>query len=800
MKKKIISIFLLLIIIASQIGPAVIATEDISMTLEQYLIKNGVDTDGDKKISEAEWAKVKNLYLDSDIKNVKEVEKAINLKSLDISGTDGFNTIDFSKLQNLESLSISYSNEVKNLDFYKISNTKNLKSLYINYNGDIKNLDFSKLIQLKELSIVCNGEENKNVIKLPAMQRLEDLHCRYIYDLDISELSNLDILEIRGCTNIKLPKFDKLKVLAIYGNFNIDGIIDLQSCEEIEGDIYSEIGIEKIKLNENTMITKGSTYLSLENLEDEINIELNKNYELGNGREIYKLVRNENDNVAIFNSYVSDDINYAEIKAKNVGTTNITVKDILGKEKTIKINVYERKKNNADTKLENTGITAKFIDNLGTVLKSNGELWKVSFTTARKIDTNVKDFKSWFTYSMGDVGNPSMKYSKLDKDNTLTIKVTDTYEYTDKEVALRTIKNVKEIGSNMYLNTRGELFTISYNHITEEICTEKVRDHVKKILDYCIVLEDGTTWIQTATRGTFEGAFYLGNDFHKIADFEVKAVGEYKVEEKNYYCAVDMNNNLYGIEVDNYLKEGTFDNLVVNEEKIEMKLLKENFNNFYTLSMPYFSTQKLYESNINYSNLSNVVAKCEVYYSYDILIRTDGTIWTHSDENGLTKITESTPSDEEDKDFLNSTAKIHEKELGNTSILYGISDSTKVEDFKKQNNFNSTYEVKIYDKNDKELQDNNIIGTGSKVKLYKQGKIVKEYTVILYGDTTGDGKITSVDALAIIKHINNKIPFTKEEYIEAGKVRKESGKNLTSVDALATVKSVNGKFKIEKNN
>ena len=800
MKKKIISIFLLLIIIASQIGPAVIATEDTSMTLEQYLIKNGVDTDGDKKISDAEWAKVKNLYLDSDIKNVKEVEKAINLKSLNIDDTDGFNAIDFSKLQKLESLSISYSDEVKNLDFSKVSNTKNLKSLYINYNGDIKNLDFSKLIQLKELSIIGNGEENKNVIKLPAMQRLEDLHCRYIYDLDISELSNLGILEIRDCTNIKLPKFVKLKVLAIYGNFNIDGIIDLQSCEEIEGDIYSEIGIEKIKINENTMITKGSTYLRLENLEDEINIELNKNYELGNGRETYKLVKNDNDNVAIFNSYVSDDINYAEIKAKNVGTTNMTVKDILGREKTIRINVYERKKNNPDTKLENTGITAKFIDNLGTVLKSNGELWKVSSTTARKIDTNVKDFKSWFTYSVGDFGIPSMKYSKLDKDNTLTIKVTDTYEYTDKEVALRTIKNVKEIGSNMYLNTKGELFTISYNHITEEICTKKVRDHVKRILDYCIVLEDGTTWIQTDTRGTFEGAFDVGNDFHKITDFEVNSVGEYKVEEeKYYYCAVDMNNNLYGIEVGDYWKKGTFDNLVVNKEKIEMKLLKENFNNFYTMNVPYFSTQELYESNINYSNLSNVVAKCEVYDLYDILIRTDGTIWTYSDEDGLTKITDSTTIDEEDKDFLNPTAKIHEKELGNTSILYGISDSTKVEDFKKQNNFNSTYEVKIYDKNDKELQNNNIIGTGSKVKLYKQGKIVKEYTVILYGDTTGDGKITSVDALAIIKHINNKIPFTKEEYIEAGRVRKESGKNLTSVDALATVKSVNGKYEITKN-
>ena len=708
MKKKIISIFLLLIIIVSQIGPAVIATEDTSITLEQYLIKNGVDTDGDKKISDAEWTKVKNLYLCSDIqdiKNVKEIEKAINLKSLDINGIDGFNTIDFSKLQKLESLSISYSDEVKNLDFSKVSNTKNLKSLYIDYSGDKSTLDFSKLTNLQE--------EN---IPIPD---------------DITIYKNGEIFELRT-----------------------DGKIEY----------------------ENNIIEVSELYTD-----------------------------------------------HYNILGKNVGIQNITIVDSNNQKKNIKVEVLENpniSNKPADTKLESTEITAKIVDYYKTILKSNGELWEVtSPTTARKIDTNVKDLKLWFTYSVGDGGTPSIKYSKLDKDNTLTIKVTDTDEYTDKEVALRTIKDVKEIGSNMYLNTKGELFTIFYNHITEEICTEKVRDHVKKILDYCIVLEDGTTWIQTDTRNTGEGAhgtgyvdYYKSSDlYHKIADFEVKAVGEYKVEEKNYYCAVDMNNNLYGIEVGGFWEEGTFNNLVEKKEKIEMKLLKENFNNFYTMDVPYFSTQKLYESDINNPNLSDVVQRC-MYFDYgatgprsaDILVRTDGTIWTYSDEYGLTKITTSTQKkanyEKENKDFLNPTAKIHEKELGNTSILYGISDSTKVEDFKKQNNFNSTYEVKIYDKNDKELQDNNIIGTGSKVKLYKQGKIVKEYTVILYGDTTGDGKITSVDALAIIKHINNKIPFTKEEYIEAGKVRKESGKNLTSVDALATVKSVNGKFKIEKNN
>ena len=369
MKKKIISIFLLLIITASQIGPAVIATEDTSMTLEQYLIKNGVDTDGDKKISDAEWAKVKNLYLCSyiqDIKNVKEIEKAINLKSLGINGIDGFNTIDFSKLQKLESLSISYSDEVKNLDFSKVSNTKNLKSLYINYNGDKSTLDFSKLTNLQE--------EN---IPIPD---------------DITIYKNGEIFELRT-----------------------DGKIEY-----------------------------------------------------------------ENNIIEVSELYNTDHYN---ILGKNVGIQNITIADSNNQKKNIKVEVLENpniSNKPADTKLESTEITAKFMDNCETILKSNGELWKVtSPTTARKIDTNVKDFKSWFTYSVGDFGIPSIKYSKLDKDNTLTIKVTDTDEYTDKEVALRTIKNVKEIGSNMYLNTKGELFTIFYNHITEEICTEKVRDHVK---------------------------------------------------------------------------------------------------------------------------------------------------------------------------------------------------------------------------------------------------------------------------------------------------------------------------------
>ena len=836
--RKIISIFLLLIIIASQRGPAVIATENNAtetQTLEQYLVEHGVDEDGDKKISDAEWAKVKNLDLYEWSKKISDftgLEKAVNLQYLELEDHD-FNNVNFTNFSKLKVLRMHNCNA--NIDCSKfanleklslgkgisINNTENLTSLkYLAINTSVcSQIDFTKLTQLRELDITGAGSSEDKIIKLPAMEKLEKLTCTFIEGgLDISELKDLNYLFIWDCENIKFPKFNKLSYIAMEDTFNINGNLDLQNCGAISGYIFeSDIDKEKIKLNPNVMLTEGNVYnyvyaksFTLEKLEDEINIELNKEYELGKNKETYKLVKNDNDNVATFYSYASGNINYAKIKAKNVGTTNMTVKDILGREKIIKVNVYAPKTNNVDTKLENTGITAKFID-YNTILKSNGELWKTDlFSTAEKVDENVKDYKtmfSWLNYDHLDRdeyidvndgenegGDNSINIDgsiylelTLKNNNLLNIKYNPYHNYEDNTYKTKKIPNVQAIGNTSYLTTDGKVYKININYITEELKTELIKENVKKLLDDCIVLNDGTTWYIDKCNGKYE--------CQKLADFEIISTG---IFSHNIKTVVDKENNLWCCkDTDGFDSDG----LKLLRKKSEWKK-KEEYKESYYIKILENGDAVLKENNKKI--IDNV---SEISSDYDgkdtILVRTDGTIWTYNIEDGLlTKITESASGDdkEEDKDFLNPTTKIHEKELGNTSILYGISDSTKVEDFKKQNNFNSTYEVKIYDKNDKELQDNNIIGTGSKVKLYKQGKIVKEYTVILYGDTTGDGKITSVDALAIIKHINNKIPFTKEEYIEAGKVRKESGKNLTSVDALATVKSVNGKFKIEKNN
>jgi len=46
-----------------------------------------------------------------------------------------------------------------------------------------------------------------------------------------------------------------------------------------------------------------------------------------------------------------------------------------------------------------------------------------------------------------------------------------------------------------------------------------------------------------------------------------------------------------------------------------------------------------------------------------------------------------------------------------------------------------------------------LVGTGCKVRLLSGSSIVKEYTVILYGDANGDGKINSADVTIIKRHL-----------------------------------------------
>ena len=132
--------------------------------------------------------------------------------------------------------------------------------------------------------------------------------------------------------------------------------------------------------------------------------------------------------------------------------------------------------------------------------------------------------------------------------------------------------------------------------------------------------------------------------------------------------------------------------------------------------------------------------------------------------------------------------KLDESEISfDESLVINANEISGI-DYKNNtvNNFKqlikTDYEIKIFNFKDEELEDADLIGTGSKVKIYKDNNILREYKIILYGDVTGDGKINSVDLLVLQRHILELEKFDGI-FLKAGNINK-NGKNPSSVDLL----------------
>ena len=87
------------------------------------------------------------------------------------------------------------------------------------------------------------------------------------------------------------------------------------------------------------------------------------------------------------------------------------------------------------------------------------------------------------------------------------------------------------------------------------------------------------------------------------------------------------------------------------------------------------------------------------------------------------------------------------------------------------------------------------VATGMKAVLYdSQGKTVSEYAIAVKGDTNGDGKINSADALAIQRHIVESRPL-KGSYLDAADINRDG--RVNSLDVLYVQKHIVGSYTID---
>ena len=161
---------------------------------------------------------------------------------------------------------------------------------------------------------------------------------------------------------------------------------------------------------------------------------------------------------------------------------------------------------------------------------------------------------------------------------------------------------------------------------------------------------------------------------------------------------------------------------------------------------------------------------------------------------------------EEDEDIcqsiqVNVIEKIAEEDLSfseniqvNGNEISGIEEENRTVEKLLENIFVSEkYQVQIVDKLGNILQNQNLVGTGSKIQIYTNTDTqiqVAEYEIVIYGDVDGNGKINSVDLLKLQRHILEleELDFLSQK---AGNINK-NGKKPTSVDLLLIQRHILG--------
>ena len=98
--------------------------------------------------------------------------------------------------------------------------------------------------------------------------------------------------------------------------------------------------------------------------------------------------------------------------------------------------------------------------------------------------------------------------------------------------------------------------------------------------------------------------------------------------------------------------------------------------------------------------------------------------------------------------------------------------------------------MEIYNSKGSKISGNELVGTGSVIKVLNNKDLIMEYNVIMYGDVNGDGKINSVDLLVLQRHILEIEKFSGV-FLKAGNIRK-NGRNPSSVDLLLIQRHILG--------
>ncbi len=822
--KKIMSIFVVLILLASFIMPSISLAAEEEIVIKDSALKEALDKNKDGKVTKQEVEETRYISISKDVKNLDGLEHATNLESMDIEYVG--QSYDFSKL-NLDyvNLYLRVAGGVTNVDVSFLKTLKNVTYITFNENGTSEkvNINFAELKDistLKDLSIYGDLLAPSNLDEIKQLSQIESLGIYgasdNVFPIDlkgISTMQNLNRVSLNGLKISNANELGKLKNLTninIYGSEGLGDYSYLSNCAKLE--YVSLSNLEEIDLSflkdKNNMVylylyqsnlknisaintLKKLEYLSmysntLATEEDYKNINFadytaymgetsfinaNINGYHANLEELFTFESNNSDIVSLENL---ENVASGKFTANKIGEATITATSIKypSIKKTFKIKVTGISANQA----LGTEMGSSFIDGQ-TVLKANGELWRIygNDAKAEKLATNVKKAVYNTIYGKDREGFPY----------ALLLKNDGTLEFQFNGVS-STITDAKDIYQTGYLKKDGTYVTLLLDGTWDPVAT-----NVEKIVGSYLVKTDGKT-------------YSINNKL--ICDFPIIAASyEYVVDESGtIWNITDAKNPIklrdgfdHFAAGDSYVdKDGTY-RVIQSGKELEQKKRSEDLKLALDGKL-YLGEKEILTNVVDFQYLIEYNTGALVR---NVILREDGSIWTLTldGEGALVKLEET-----ENVYFKENTLKTKEVygDSMNTKLALTGFDTNNLEVSKAlaNNNLQSGYTAKAYDGKE-ELKSNDKLFTGAIVKIYnKEGKVVNEYVALIYGDVTGTGIPSAKDALMIIKNKTGKLEIPTYLQLEAARVTENTRKTggvPNSSDALAIIKAKLGKYTIE---
>ena len=768
------------------------------------------------------------------------------LKDLRI-GNNNLSSLDFiSKCKNLETLYAYGSNKIDTLN---LSSNTNLTNLYV-YGSKITEIVLPKTGTLKTISTAGSQIKTLDLSYTPGLTTitidskvLETLNLSNIIELNKESLTTI----VKSVPNIKSLSLGNNKSLTGISLLNDEQnsqleriVVHTSSKDENDNLTWITINnypklktmtlgnLRKLKglgLSNNalTLISNLNTKSYLPSI---TNINLNKNsfksLDVSNLTSLQTLKvnqqRDENKNKCFSSITLPKSNNLYQLEVSDNKLETIDLSGLSGlKQIDLSFNTY-----NLGTKIVKSGESFDITKALDSIKVNTNSIIKKEYNCAYLNDELVDNPKKitltepgTYKYEVnfdiyGETGGGvsgiyTVKVSDIDLDIKTDYKISDEnkYIYTGLETDTNKIINKitlsdgyeKEIKDNKLIikknNSKVREYTII--NIIESPSNEKnYNKYLSKDYIYTKISEFNKDNVRTNIEnqeGITKEVVNTGN----VYEFIISYKGE---ELKTYKILTIINNKKEKYEIGKYLyvtgeyNEGEIEvtNGTVEEEKNNLKIIynDEEVDNIPELKINFgelsVSKDKIvlkegitYEEFMKNITLINLTAKL---YKGETLVTSgnieEGMILKVSNQEG--EIKKYTITDE----FIN----VDELEIDEHGFVSKY-DSGKTYQ-KIQDDIGTSGSVSFVDAEGKELENSDIIRTGSKVVISTEDES-QEYTIVVYGDINGDGKITMSDLVKSANYLIDETIISENCYKEAIDVTKDGNVRMSDIIKLSNI-------------